>query len=351
MSAARFLALSRRQALAALAALVVACGWFVYCVSGPTPARLQNHTAAATPGHSDSALYQAIIARVRGGQNYYEATGAELRARDYPTRPVFNWREPTYALLLARLPSPWPSVVLVALALATIVLSFLWLRVDASERVALAVVALHAGALPFAADAALFQEVWAGSFIILSATLYARDARTLGFLALLVALAFREQALLPCGVAFLLALHARRGREALAWIIAVAAWAGLMALHFHVVARHLGPADFMTPSRSWLVLGGPRFLVSMLTFDAYGLLLPRPLAALVIPCALFGYASWRNRGAARMGWTLAAFMLAFCVVGKPFDTYWGSLWVPLLSVGLVRFPLALRDLYRALRTS
>lgn len=343
----RFLALSQRRALAIATAFVVVCGWFVYCVAGPTPARLQNHTALATPGHSDSALYEAIIARVRGGQNYYDATGAELRARDYPTRPVFNWREPTYAFVLARL--PWPSAWLVALALTTIVLSFVWLRGAFSERAALAVVALHAGALPFGADAVVFQEVWAGSFIILSATLYARDRWPLGFLALLVALAFREHALLPCGVAFLLALHARRSAEAVAWIVAVAAWTGLMALHFHVVAQHLGPADFTAPSRSWLVFGGPRFLVSMLSFDAYGLLLPRVIAAFVIPCALLGYAGWRNPGATRMGWTLLGFMLAFCIVGKPFDTYWGSLWVPLLSVGLVRFPFALRDLSRALR--
>ena len=138
----RFATLTRRQAQLVSAAFVLVCGWFVYCVSGPTPARLQSHTAAATDKQSDSALYQAIVERVRGGEGFYDATGAELRARNYPTRPVFNWREPTYAFVLARLPSLWPSVVLVAIALVTIALSFVWLRRAASERAALAVSAL-----------------------------------------------------------------------------------------------------------------------------------------------------------------------------------------------------------------
>lgn len=343
----RFVGLSRARAVAVALTLVVTAAAFELAVATPPNAEERAAAESAPPGQGDAALYRAILDRVHAGEGYYDAAGAELRARNYPTRPVFNWREPTYAWLLGHL--PWPNVLLVALGLLTIALSFLWIRREWSDRAALAVVLLHAGALPFGPEPVVFQEVWAGSLIILSATLYARGQWRLGVVAGLLALAFREQALLPCAVALLLALHARRWAEVRAWIIGLVAWVALMALHFHEVARHLGPADFAIPSRSWFAFGGPRFLVAMLGFDAYALVLPRALAALVIPLALFGYAGWRNPGATRMGLTLFGFMLAFSVVGKPFDTYWGSLFVPLLSVGLVRFPFALRDLWIALR--
>jgi hypothetical protein len=359
----RFVGLSRARAALVLSTLLALSGWFVGAVvatpsnaarSDATTANASksNAPAAATAsvpagGYHDSALYRAIIDRVHAGEGYYDAAGTELRARNYPTRPVFNWREPTYAWLLGHL--PWPNVWLVALGLGTLVLSFSWIRHDWGERPALAVVMLHAGALPFGPEPVVFQEVWAGSLIILSATLYARGRWQLGMLTALAALAFREQALLPCGVAVVLALHERRWAEVRGWVVSLAAWAGLMALHFHTVERHLGPSDFAIPSRSWLVFGGPRFLVAMLGFDAYATFLPTVVVALVIPMALFGYAGWRNAGATRMGLTLLGFMLAFSIVGKPFDTYWGSLFVPLLSVGLVRFPFAARDLWVALR--
>ena len=58
-----------------------------------------------------------------------------------------------------------------------------------------------------------FHEVWAGSLLILSATLYATHRWRWGMLALLAALAFREFALLPCGIAVLFALYDLAGRS------------------------------------------------------------------------------------------------------------------------------------------
>jgi hypothetical protein len=344
----RLATLSRTQALLALVALVVAIAGFVLAVVA-VPASTVAREAAQKPDarFHDSDLYRAIIARVHAGQNYYDAAGAELRGRHYPTRPAFNWREPTYAWLLGHF--PWPNVLLVALDLTTLILSFVWIRQSWSTRAALAVVLLHVGALPFGPDPVVFQEVWAGSFIILSATLYALGRWPLGMAAALVALCFREHALLPCGVAFLLALQARRWVEVRLWVVSLVAWVALMALHLHTVEQHLGPADFVIKSRNWVAFGGPRFLVSLVGFDAYAGFLPPALAAPILPLALFGYADWRNDGAVRMGLTLLGFLLAFSVVGLPFNSYWGSLFMPLMSVGLVRAPFALQQCWRAAR--
>ena len=75
-------------------------------------------------GASDVDLYRAEVRRIQGGDGYYAAAAAELTARGYPTRSVFNWRPPLLAWLLGHLPAPAIGRGLLALlALAAILVA------------------------------------------------------------------------------------------------------------------------------------------------------------------------------------------------------------------------------------
>jgi hypothetical protein len=338
--------LTRARAAAVAALLVLVTAWFVASVVSP-PARVDAAAEGRVAGTGDTALYRAVVGRVRAGQGYYDAAGAELRARNYPVRPVFNWRQPTYAWLLARLPGPlWATALLVALGAAVVAAAGAWLRPRGPRAwlgFGLVTVTMAGTLVP---EFAFLQEAWAGTLIALGACLFARDRWRAGVAASLAALAFRELALLPCGVGLLLALRRRRWPEVAAWLVGLAVYAALMGLHFAEVTRHYLPGDL---ARGWLARGGARFVVETCKWNPLLLALPSWAAALVLPLALLGLAAWRDPGAARVALTVSGYVAAFLVVGNPFNDYWGAIYAPLLTFGFISAPAALRDLVRALR--
>ena len=56
-------------------------------------------------GEGDLGLFRAVVNGVRAGRPYYHVYGAESRTRGYPTRSVFNWRQPLLMRTLAVLPN------------------------------------------------------------------------------------------------------------------------------------------------------------------------------------------------------------------------------------------------------
>src|SRR5439155_5277216 len=107
----------------------------------------------------------------------------------------------------------WGRFLLAAVAAAVVVLSYRWIAATAG-RTRGAITALLVGWSLMTwqvANHLLFHEAWAAYFLILSMCLHAMDRWRLAVAAALVGLAFRELALLPCGVGLLLAL--RRGRR------------------------------------------------------------------------------------------------------------------------------------------
>jgi len=81
----------------------------------------------------------------------------------------------------------------------------------------------------------------------------------------------------------------------------------------------------------WIQFGGLRFL--LITRRA-GLLLGFPfwVAALYLPLAVLGLAGWRGPVGIRVTATLAAYLVAFSVVGAPsMNFYWGAIYAPLLA--------------------
>src|SRR5262249_22009924 len=155
-----------------------------------------------------------------------------LRARHYPVRPVFNWRQPTYAWLLARLPGPlWGTAILVILGAAVVWSARSWLRNVASGWVVVGLMSVTM-ASAFVPDYVFLQEAWAGTLIALAVCELGRDRWRTGVAASLAALAFRELALLPCGIGLGLALRRRRWPEVAAWVAGLAVYGALMAWHF-----------------------------------------------------------------------------------------------------------------------
>jgi hypothetical protein len=344
----RYAALTRAQAAMVVVVLLALMGWLL---GGARTAAQAAHAAPAAraSGDSDVALYDAVVARVRAGEPYYDAVGAEMRARHYPLRPAFNWRQPTYAWLLAALPRPWlASALLVGVALAVVLLFRRWLVATPWGRYALVATALMAVTMAgaFVPSFVFLQESWAGFLVALAVVSFALDRWRLGVAASLLALAFRELALLPCAVGLALAVRGRRGRELAAWLAGLAAWASLQTLHLVEVMRHTRPDDL---ARGWLALGGASFLLETCKWNSLLVALPAWAIAVLLPFVLLGLAGFREPAATRAALIVFGYLAVFTVVGRPFNEYWGAIYAPLLTWGFIAAPASVRDLARALR--
>jgi hypothetical protein len=334
---------TRGQALLILALTTAA---LVCCPS----AALAPHaeTAGAAQGGKDLELYRHIVERVHGGESYYDAAGAELRAGGYPTGSVFNWRPPTYAWFLGSLPDPaWGQVLFVLAALATLLLAYGVLEPAVGTWPAVIGILLLSG--PFLwgidGDAFLVQELWAGLLIALSDCAYARGQWRLGFCVAVFALFFRELCFPYCLIAAYFARRQSRPREFTLWLIAFVLYALSYACHALAVLRHITPSDRLP--ESWLQLGGIPFVLATCRMNVYLFSLPSWVSALYLPLSLLGLAGWRGGMGPRLALSAAAYVAAFTIVGQPFNEYWGLLYAPLLPFGFVLVPAALRDLFTA----
>jgi hypothetical protein len=344
----RYAALPRGRAAAVVGLHVVVTAWLLTStLSAPRPT---SDTASSPGRRSDAAFYAGVVARVRAGEPYYDVAGEELRRWNYPLRPAFAWRQPTYAWLLSRLPSPlWGNALLALIGAAVVWFARRWVRAsDARARATLAtalVIVSMSGC--FVPVFVFMQESWAGALIALSVCLFALERWRTAVVAGLAALAFRELALLPCAVALALALRRRRWAEVVAWLAGLAVYAALMSWHIAEVSRRLRPDDL---ARGWLALGGGAFLVATCKWSPLFLALPDAAVALVLPFALLGLAGWRGEAGARVALIVFGYLAAFSLVGHSFNDYWGAIYAPLLPFGLVLAPDCVRDLSRAVKT-
>lgn len=300
---------------------------------------------------SDWELYRGVLARLQAGEGYYNALGGELRARGYPTRSPFSWRTPLHLWLLGRLPHPVVGqVVLGAVCLLSLFLTWRLLEPRHGPAPAAAGLVFLVGAFVpcFVGDVQLFAEVWSGAFLVCSALLGAHDRWRAAVALGLVAILLRELALPYLVIALALAAWNRRRGEALAWAGAIGVFAAYLGVHAWVVSGLLTPADHGFEG-GWIRLGGLGFVLSTARMHAFLLVLPVWVTALYVPLALLGLLAWPERRALSLRLSGIAFVAAFFVVGRPENFYWGPLYTPLLALGIVWAPAALRDLARAVR--
>ena len=359
-----------------------------------------NNCAHQPPSRpSDVLLYQGVVERMVGGAGYYEALSTELVDRGYPTRSVFNWRLPLPLGLIGYLPSPpVGKAILAGLALLVLLLAFEALaresstspenesqRTQREERItevatncthvttstdlslsssafsassaipshklplpAVLVSFLLTGPLLLAVlgEIYLMPVVWAGVLMALSLCCYGVSRPGWGVVCGLAAVFVRELALPYCLLAAVLAWHAGRRRELLAWCIGLAAWAGYFAMHAWQVSLWMRP-DAAAHPQGWLQFGGLGFLLATVQINAYLLLLPQWVTALYFVAAMIGLAGWNGPLGRRVTFTAALYVVAFGCVGQAFNQYWGSFTAPLWCFGVAKFPVSLADLWHS----
>jgi hypothetical protein len=343
----RFAAAPRGRAwlVLLLLALLLAASQLALGVPAAPP-RSAPHPGAPA---SDLALYESVVAAMRGGANYYDAAADALRAGNYPLRPFITFRLPGLAVLLAALPPALSAGLLYALAAAVLLA---WsARLFAAlprllPRVA-ALLLLGAGMIAFVQPGLIaFHEIWAAQLIALSLALRRPGHWLTAVAVALIAMLIRETAALYALVMALIAWHEGQRREACGWGLALLVFGAVLGVHAWAVAGVTGPLDPHSPGWNGL-LGFGFYLKSVVQATA---LATTPLwaAALVGALALFGWTAWKDPLALRMAAVLAAYGAAIGIFGRLDTFYWGLMVTPVFLVGLVFVPDALRDLVAAI---
>jgi hypothetical protein len=299
-------------------------------------------------GASDIELYRAEVARVHQGEGYYGAAAAELTARGYPTRSVFNWRTPLPVWLLGKLPDPsFGRTLLSLLALAGLVIATHFVARDRGLRRGLLCGLWLVGALLpcFLDKLYVMHELWAGAFILISVLAYGANRPAWGAAIGFAALVFRELAAPYCALCFVLAIVERRRKEVWFWLIAAAVYGLGYSLHILQVLPRIAP-DARAHSDGWLCLGGAAFVISITQMNGFLLLLPQWVTGIFLAMAMLGFAGWNEGWGRRAGLAASLYLALFAVVGQPFNQYWGSLVAPLLCLGIAQAPDAISILWR-----
>ncbi|MBW6527065.1 hypothetical protein KZ813_09470 [Sphingomonas sp. RHCKR7] len=325
-----------------------AAGWLLAAtllliVVGLLSPALPAARPATSADRGDAALYRAIDRRLAAGQGYYTAAAAEHRARDFPLRPAVAVRLPSRAWFYRLVGEDAALWWLRALALLAALATASRLRAAAGSRVlwggASAIAA--ASTLPLANPVvALWPECWAGLLVALS--LACRDNRRWRVAALLglAAALVRELALPYLAVMALVAALDRRRDEVLGWIAATVVAVLALAAHAAAVATVLRPGD--GESQGWVRAGGWAFDLAMARATTPLALVPAA-TALLVPLALYGWASAPGGYARRVTLALAAWLVPALLIGRPENSYWGLMLAPVWLAGLPLALPALRD--------
>jgi hypothetical protein len=299
---------------------------------------------AAAPPHAkyfDKHLYRDITAEVEGGASYYAAAARLQRAHGYPVKPGFTVRLPTLALIAAVLGWWWLRVIAFAMLAAGMFAWFQALRgkVTLPERLAAAaLIAANFGMLT--GDPMIMHERWAGLFLTLAlaARISARDdwVRVLALVA--AALAVRELALPFALLSLAFALWEWRWREALSWVALTAVFAGLVAVHLHLVAAQVRPGDLA--SQGWWPPGGPRMTLTAIIESSPLQYLSPPLAVVLAVLPLAGWFGLGRRDGLFCTALFAGYALMIALFARSDNFYWGAMVQPVWFVGAAFLPRA-----------
>lgn len=304
---------------------------------------------------ADLKLHRDALRRVGAGEHYYTLYNEGLRQYHFPVGSIFNWRLPTYAVVLGRLPTLlWVQVLLTAIGTAGMVLAALVVSREEGVAAGGCVGVLQYGLVHwcFDGDAYLSPEVWAALLILLSVGLAGMGWRWPAFAVGLSALFFRELALPYCVAAgFVTWWYGRRG-EALAWALGIAAFFVFLAWHARQVSLQLSPEDRAGSQgfREWITFGGLAFDVMTTRMNAFLANAPGWLVALYLAAAVLGLVGWRGELGETALLTVLMYLAGFSMVGMTKNIYWGLLPAPFLPFGVVRAPAVLRELVHALRS-
>ncbi len=316
------------KALALFAALALI---LLGLATGAAPERAPPRT-----GPTDLGLYRYAAVEAAHPSTFYPRLIAEQRREGYELKPFVAVRPPALSLLLAALKTDAVRrAVIAALALASLLAWWAALGREGTTPLprALDLVLLATGVLPaFAVQAPYLHEAWAGLLISLSLATRREGRFALALAAGLAAALIRELAAPYLVVMAAMALVERRGREAAAWTCALALFAAALALHARLVDALVLPTDHA--GAGWLKLSGWPFVLHAAQWNGVLAVSPAWLTAIAVPLALFGAAAWDSPLGRRLAAILIGYVLAFAVIGRPENFYWGLMFAPLLPLGL-----------------
>lgn len=298
---------------------------------------------------NDFDLYSAIADRVAGGESYYSAAVSEQVEAGYPVKPTATVRLPalvqinaalgegnTYAMLL----------LLVAVVAVVALVRFEALARSRLEWIGLLLI-LAASLLQVASPASvLFAESWV-LLLTLTALLIGVDRRPRTALLLTAAaLLLREHALVFVGAMSLWLWLRGRRKLASAWIaLAVVFLMAYLTIHAPLVAAavaDVNPRTQLRTSQGWLEFGGWPRVVDYVRASTPLSALPFAVSAVIVPLALLGW-TMRNHSMAETFWmTIGGYTVAFSLVGRSNNLYWGLLYAALVLPGLALSWSALR---------
>ena len=347
----RFAGLSPRRAhvtAALVVALLLAC-FTALPAPGPPPVT-PDTSASRDDDRADVVLYETIVAGLRAGGDYYDVAAQALRTDGYPLKPFVTFRLPTLATVEAALPDLATTALLFALAGLTIAA---WYRrlgpALARPAPRLIVAALTVGGLSsfIRPDLIAFHEVWAGPLVALSLAVRRPGNATAAIAIGLMAMLIRETAALYCGLMAGIALWEGRRRETIGWTLAIVLFGAVVAAHAVAVSHVVRPGDMASPG--WSGMLGFGFFVKVMTLATALSAIPAVLAAPLVGLALVGWAGWRDPLAVRVLATLMGYAVLLALFCRVDTYYWGLLAAPILPIGLVFAPDAVRDLIAGLR--
>jgi hypothetical protein len=339
-----------RLTLAVVAILAIggiALGWNGGQLPQPLERSLDNPTSL--PTISDMQLYRQIVADVHAGSGYYAAANARLSEHSFPRTSPFNWRLPTYAWLWGMLPSAaWIRIALVLLSLFALGLAYHAQWRALSPRSAAVGTLLLVGVVGWSldGDAFLTQEVWAATLILVSFSALALRWDGLAIAAGLAALLFRELALPYCLIAGCVMAWQRRWWAAFGWGAGLALFFAFLAWHIGQVRAQLAASDVSGTASlaQWLQFGGLDFVLLTARMNALVYHAPAAVLWLYLLGSLLGLVRGKEAASLVAGLTVAAYLAAFAIIGRPWNFYWGLLYAPLLPWGLVQLPAVLKHL-------
>lgn len=311
---------------------------------------IKGFDAAPDKAGDDVLLYRAMAKGVREGGNYYEVAAPLLRDNNYPLRPFVTFRLPTLTLFLAHVPEP-AALALMCLLVGAVIMAWtvrLAPALRTPEICSYASLFIMMNSLTaFSPALIVFHEGWAALLIALSLALYRKDRWWPSLLLALLAVMIRELALSYILLMGMLALINRNWREGLGWGAVTLLFAGALWLHAHQVWAVTSAADPASPG--WNAGGGWRFVAAAIQKSTMISLAPAPVAQWLLPFALLGWAAWNGPTGLRTFLYIAGFATAMMLFGRPDNFYWAVMITPVLFVGLLFAPAALRDLVMSIR--
>ena len=98
-----------------------------------------------------------------------------------------------------------------------------------------------------------------------------------------------------------------------------------------------------------MVFGGWPFILNTAQMNPFLLLIPAWISAIIVPIALLGLLRGGKLFEIRISCIVFLYMAAFCVVGRPFNDYWGLIYSSLMLLGLLHAPGRIKLLLSEIR--